>query len=558
MKIFFIVCALASIIKASAQTTFNKRLKNIDSIITPYAIGWGSNCIYNNNKTFTINSCIDSSGWIGAYVSLLELNDTGKTINSIVFKKDSARYSIFNQSANNIIKTLNGGFAFIISSDSKYIINGTAITNIYLVVCDKIGDTIFTKTNRVTSINSDSVVQLPRFITQLPDSSFIIFGAIGYIYQNYDSTFLMRLDKNGKLIWDTVIYTSLEKNYPMGLWYQDGKIKVSVMGTWYTDHDVAMDLNHIYEFDTSGQMLKHHTLSYKSMAGGKCYTKYNEQYSMYFGVGDTLMNYTATSQNNNLNQFQYCTNVLGFLDNQYRLKWRYIMPMDTIYLPTIYPNRWVLASGSIRLHDGTIIWYGCRGSMQYGSTNKYIVGNWLLKTDSLGNRIWDRIFYDKEATNTGAPMYTSGACEADNGDIIFTGCVFGSPQYAITMRVNSNGMFNSTDSGFVGTDIYGNYPYVSLLQTFDYPDAIIEVGQLGKYELKVFPNPATNNLYVMFNIHEAGTLCIYDMQGKVVFTKQVTTLQNQTEIDISALPKGVYITECSTVKNRMVCKWMKE
>jgi Secretion system C-terminal sorting domain len=558
-RIFLLCACILFINNMEAQSYFSKRLKNLDSNISANVVGWGTDVAIINNKIFNLNSCIDSTGISGAYVSLLELNDTGKTTKTIIFYGDSSRFSISPQHDKIMINTLDGGLVFIMSYDSKYWINGKIKTKIVFVKCNALGDTIFSTSNNLHQLNSDSILKFPKYVLQLQDSSFVILGIVNQHTNDGDSNFIMRLDKTGNLLWDTLFFAGSNYNLPTGLWVQNNIIKVSVMSEGYYDHKAEFSRNTIFEFDTSGHLVKQQPLVQKSMAGGKTYNKYNEEYTTFFGVADTLTSYKVIMNTGNVFNGTELTTTLGLLDNQYRLKWRYIIPMDTVYRGLGKPSyRWILASGNIRLKDGNIIWYGTR-TCRNGSNNKYIAGMWLLKTDSVGNRLWDRVYTDKESPNIlNDLIYTSGLCEADNGDIIFTGSNFSNQQLAITMRVDSNGMFSPTDSGFVGNDEYGIYPYISYLQTFTYPNAIIEVGPIGKYELKVFPNPAATNLYVMFNVHEAGFLNILDMQGKIVYQQAITTMQNQTAINVSQLPKGMYIIECLTAKNKMIQKWIKE
>ena len=58
--------------------------------------------------------------------------------------------------------------------------------------------------------------------------------------------------------------------------------------------------------------------------------------------------------------------------------------------------------------------------------------------------------------------------------------------------------------------------------------------------VEIFPNPASTVLIVRlsFDKQQTYTITIYDMQGKVLST--TTTSNNETAIDISVLPEGVY------------------
>jgi hypothetical protein len=58
--------------------------------------------------------------------------------------------------------------------------------------------------------------------------------------------------------------------------------------------------------------------------------------------------------------------------------------------------------------------------------------------------------------------------------------------------------------------------------------------------VKVYPNPATNNIYIESNNQSEGTTCsIYDLTGKEIHTQQLH--DSKTKIDVSGFPNGQYI-----------------
>jgi hypothetical protein len=56
--------------------------------------------------------------------------------------------------------------------------------------------------------------------------------------------------------------------------------------------------------------------------------------------------------------------------------------------------------------------------------------------------------------------------------------------------------------------------------------------------LKVYPNPANNNITVSVNNVDSYKLKMIDMLGKVIFEKQYSGMENT--IDISNLNSGAY------------------
>ncbi len=73
--------------------------------------------------------------------------------------------------------------------------------------------------------------------------------------------------------------------------------------------------------------------------------------------------------------------------------------------------------------------------------------------------------------------------------------------------------------------------------------------------VEVYPNPATNSLTLTF-AKGGGTITIYNVLGEIVFTSPNTT--HTKEIDISALPSGVYFVRVQNEKQNFYKKFVKE
>jgi hypothetical protein len=568
---FTLFCLLCFQINIHSQTTFSKHFLNLTDSISKNIVGWGTGVQFLNNKIYNYNFTWDSTGpSIGEYSSMMKMDDTGKIEKQWYFREDSMQQAGYTMRCSNFIKTLDGGLAAASIYSIRYFTGGTISPNSYALIqkFDEGGELEFSTKYRNILWTNDTIVVVPELLAQTIDSGFVVSGYLHFKRPN-EFIFLARFSKLGVLLWDTFFTAGLNSiNFSRGLWSQKNIIKLSVSADGYFTptppfstklyYDYEWYRNHIYTFDNNGSMLNHYVFPQKSMAGSKAFGRYNDEYSTFFGASDTLCNYNCANYNNYYVPVFSVTSSLGLIDNQHRIKWRYIIPMDTIYYAGGPSSRFQIPVGSLRLNNGDIIWFGSRDVIQFDSLYNQKVGFWILKTDSLGNRKWDRVYEDKNTLTANYLMYASAACEADNGDIIITGTNYSSPQFVVTMRVDSNGMMSPTDSGLVGTDIYGNTPYLSLLQTFNYPNAIIEVGPLGKYELKVFPNPASSNLYLMFNVHEAGFIRILDINGRELYKKSISIMNNQMEIDISNLNAGNYFLECSTPKNRMVQQWVKK
>jgi hypothetical protein len=72
--------------------------------------------------------------------------------------------------------------------------------------------------------------------------------------------------------------------------------------------------------------------------------------------------------------------------------------------------------------------------------------------------------------------------------------------------------------------------------------------------LSVFPNPASNNIYVSFELlHNSDVqLKIYDLSGKILYSRNITDLNkgNQTfEVKVNSLARGSYVLQLITENN---------
>ena len=72
-------------------------------------------------------------------------------------------------------------------------------------------------------------------------------------------------------------------------------------------------------------------------------------------------------------------------------------------------------------------------------------------------------------------------------------------------------------------------------------------------ELKVFPNPTADNIFIQSNKNQPVLIQITDINGKLVFTNSYSNTDNIT-IDLSSYDRGIYIVKlisenaCNTTK----------
>ena len=78
-------------------------------------------------------------------------------------------------------------------------------------------------------------------------------------------------------------------------------------------------------------------------------------------------------------------------------------------------------------------------------------------------------------------------------------------------------------------------------------------------DLNIYPNPTVEvlNLNLSSNKHQNAIVKIIDITGKVILTKQIENDHNQVQIDINALPKGIYIIKYEDNDNSFTERFVK-
>lgn len=113
------------------------------------------------------------------------------------------------------------------------------------------------------------------------------------------------------------------------------------------------------------------------------------------------------------------------------------------------------------------------------------------------------------------------------------------------VKTNAGEVYKLVMTGFEGS-LTGN---IFFNKTFLYLTGINEVSQ-SNLELAVYPNPAQDITYIVFNAIEKSksTFIITDIQGKIVLKSAINTQigLNKIQVNISDLSKGVYFLNIST------------
>ena len=237
-----------------------------------------------------------------------------------------------------------------------------------------------------------------------------------------------------------------------------------------------------------------------------------------------------------------------------------------VYNKDLLPNTVLGISNTINWLNDTNLVIGASWAF-----NEYSGPTGIFKTDTLGN---------VRAQKTFMTLSNTISCTAKTFDNKFI---------SVASNVTSQGVYQvyafKVNSDMQYDTIY-NYPF-----TYDslcsHPiksdtvnpncDIIVSVSEPDshpeKSQLKIFPNPATNTIYVIFpeqlvekvqtqsffvtTVHyqwKSTTLEAYDLNNKLVFQEEIPKDQTRLELDISAWGKGMYFFRLSYNKNTVAGK----
>ncbi len=111
----------------------------------------------------------------------------------------------------------------------------------------------------------------------------------------------------------------------------------------------------------------------------------------------------------------------------------------------------------------------------------------------------------------------------------------------ITWNVNLPGVITS-----FGEDVNGELYITNGSSVSKLVDTSLSTPSLNESEVTIFPNPATNELYIKNNNNLAlQNISIADLTGKVVFNQDIQNIDSNA-VNISSLAKGMYLVTLET------------
>src|SRR6185436_3134302 len=176
--------------------------------------------------------------------------------------------------------------------------------------------------------------------------------------------------------------------------------------------------------------------------------------------------------------------------------------------------------------DGGFLLGGSSGSPISGDKSENNLGGsqtWIFKTDSLGNKLWDKTIF-----TTGNDYYYNNAIQ------------------------NSDGCYmtaTSTMAGIGGYKTQPNWDTIPPINQWDYwlikfcdSTATTSITQLPNTQLpfSIYPNPANESLVVSDKRPGKKEIEIYDLFGRIIFQSTIASQQSTINIDVSRFSSGIY------------------
>ena len=170
------------------------------------------------------------------------------------------------------------------------------------------------------------------------------------------------------------------------------------------------------------------------------------------------------------------------------------------------------------------------GQVAYNTANGVTANGIVWVVNQNGDSLFTREFYYQQ----GCQNYFRDMIQASDGGYCFAG--FFIPLYANSQCVGTQDIWLlKVDSNFCESAI----PCTSNVGITNYTK---DEG------VKVYPNPANNELYFVFNIEEAKTITVdlFDINGRLLLSKTYDNAKEPHRLDIENIANGLYFYKIAT------------
>lgn len=455
----------------------------------------------------------------------------------------------YDESSNYIEQTTDGGFVIVGTSP-------TSGTKGYVVKTNSIGDTIWTKLYGGTYATFNSG-------KQTSDGGYILLGSIGY--STLSDIYVLKIDSIGSIQWQKNIGGSAEDIGTQIKQTSDGGYIVSGYGKSY---GAGNDDVYIIKLDLAGNIQWNNVLGSASLDQG--YSIEETSDGGYIAIGTS----GANSYLLKLNSFGILQWSKTFGESSFFYKGKGVFQTSDDGYMILGGRR---NSASV-VNDVTLIKTDSLGNINwskvYGgaiadndfSFSKTVNGNFIIASstnsqvallytlvDSTGNMIWSRFV-------NGIINHGSFASETTDGGYVFTGYLKTAAAGGIIYFIKADSLGRSgciDSSATLTTNPFVpiiNAPIVSTTSGIAIATPIVFIGSIGRtmttsctsvgiYELTsspkvfVYPNPSSDQ-FNFTGLGQENRIEIFNALGQLVF--QIMTNNDFQTINIGNREKGIY------------------
>jgi len=496
------------------------------------------------SSVFATDSCYYVSGmralqqgWNLQEGVFIKFNLDGSIADTTYYRNDSANYILWESP--NLIKTLDGNFAQTFATDTigshKYF---------GFIKLKPNGDTLIFRTylDLYQQNNDDRVVQPGGFLQDPIDSAF--YGTVN-VYRYSDlvgGTALFKLSKTGELLWHHTYY-GISGNFR--IFNAASLIKIApdrlMIGGTQTHTPAAnadwRDNTKILIVDTLGNIIQSKNYPVDQLAYGcNGLTQTMDGGYIYGGQNGTFV------QNGNAKLYK---GRIIKLDANLNEEWR---------IEDIEPSGQSRKNfeNILKINENTFLAVGRTIDTTTINVHGLHTGGRLLKFSTSGNIIWDRNYQKVQFLDNENNIPTHILYDVDI-----------TPDSGFVM-VGQSQNFEASNPEPIGqlgwlvkTDKHG----CLVPGCEEYDDLNVSQTDLPEIGLKVYPNPASKELYVYYSnpIHSKKVnASLYNSNGQEVLSFNMSTNNTTYMLDVTTLPKGIYFLKVSSDVSQEVEKIIVE
>jgi hypothetical protein len=192
--------------------------------------------------------------------------------------------------------------------------------------------------------------------------------------------------------------------------------------------------------------------------------------------------------------------------------------------------------------------------------SRYAKGYSVSSTSSAENTVSAYTSVNENSDSTTVIIVNRDMAEAQNVTVNLNGLVVNDGSYTTlqlaslptseTFKSHTNNALKENSVAVVSNSFTISVPALSTTAVLlkSAPTGVNEI-QSGLKELNIYPNPASDKLYVQFgsNVNEVVEVTIFDQAGRTIRSTQNYYIENSPlSIDISSISKGIYLLSVKT------------